>query len=451
MERKSEGGAPTAEEFKKVTGEIAKAFEEFKKTNEEALKKADSVTADKLRKIDEDLHRLSDIKADYDKRLKAADDRVDELEKKLNRRGGGNGDDAEKEAKAVAAYNVERRSVLQSAGTSLIPADIDVEGYRAYKAAQSQWLRKNANALTQEETKALAAGVQPDGGFLVTPDVSGRIVTRIFETSPIRQIAGQQTISTDRLKGLKDLDEAASGGWVSETGTRSTSATPQVGEWEIPVHEVFAQPAATQVLLEDAAVDVERWLADKVADKLARVENAAFINGTGVGQPRGFCDYTPVSTGDGSRSWGQLQYIPTGASGTISSADCLFDMIGAFKTGYLQNATWVTRREVVTLIRKLKDSQNRYLWEPSLQAGQPQMILGYPMLNAQDMPAVGANSLSAAFGDFGLGYQIVDRLGVTVLRDPFTNKPYVNFYTRKRVGGDVVQFEAIKLLKFSAS
>jgi HK97 family phage major capsid protein len=198
-------------------------------------------------------------------------------------------------------------------------------------------------------------------------------------------------------------------------------------------------------------VDVESWLAMKVADKFARVEGAAFINGNGVGQPRGFASYTTAATADGSRAWGTLEHVVTGASGAFhtTQADPLFTLIGAFKSAYLQNARWVTTREVIAAIRKFKTTTTaEYIWQPGLQQGQPQVILGYPVVIAQDMPALAANSLSMALGDFSEGYTVVDRQGIRTLRDPYTNKPYVVFYSTKRVGGAVVNFEAIKFIKF---
>jgi HK97 family phage major capsid protein len=194
-------------------------------------------------------------------------------------------------------------------------------------------------------------------------------------------------------------------------------------------------------------------LAGKQADKFARVEAAAFISGDGVGKPRGFTTYTTAATGDGSRTWGQLEHVKSGANGAFAAsnpADVLFDLEGAFKSAYLANASWVTRRSVVTAVRKFKGSDNNYLWQPGLQAGKPASLIGYPITMAEDMPTLATGSLSMALGDFREGYQIVDRQGIRTLRDPYTNKPYVVFYSTKRVGGAVLNFEAIKFIQFAA-
>lgn len=435
---------------------LGKAFEEFKKTHAQEvaeLKKgiADVVTADKLKRIDDDLHRLSEAKEKAEREAQA---RIDEIEKRMNRPGGAGGRDMAAEAKELAQFNIERKSNAMAQGKPMPAADVSADDYRAYKAAFSAIMRKgNADMLSTEERKALQVGVDSDGGYLVPADMSGRIVVKVYESSPIRQIASAQTISTDTLEGLNDLDEAAAGGWVGEATTRSETNTPQIGRWAIPVHEQYASPKATQKIIDDAAVDIEAWLAGKVADKLVRYENAAFVTGNGVSKPRGFTDYTTAATADASRSWGQLEHIATGVNGDFPAsnpADKLFDLVGAFKDAYLANARWVTRREVITKIRKFKESTtNGYLWQPGLQQGQPDQILGYPVTKAADMPTLATGSLSLSFGDFRAGYQIVDRIGIRVLRDPYTAKPYVIFYTTKRVGGGVLDFEAIKFLKFS--
>jgi HK97 family phage major capsid protein len=333
-------------------------------------------------------------------------------------------------------------------------ADATPEEYEQYKHAFWEYQRKgNIDWLTVEERKAMSVGTDADGGYLVPAPTVGRIVQKVYDLSPIRQIANVMSISGDALEGVNDLDEADYG-WVGETGTRSDTTTPGVGKYRIEAHEMYAQPKATQKLLDDAAVDIEAWLAAKVANKFARAEGGAFITGNGVGKPRGYAAYTTAATGDATRAWGQLEHIKTGANGDFASsnpADVLFDLIAAFKSPYLNQARFVTRREVVAKIRKFKEATtNAYMWQPGLQAGQPDRLLGYPIVMAQDTPTLATDSLSLAFGDFNEGYQIVDRIGMRTLRDPFTDKPYVKFYTTKRTGGGVVNFEAIKFLKFAA-
>jgi HK97 family phage major capsid protein len=211
-------------------------------------------------------------------------------------------------------------------------------------------------------------------------------------------------------------------------------------------------PAATQTLLDDAQVDIEQWLANEVQIVFAEQEGAAFINGDGSAKPTGFLHYTAVA--DASWSWGNLGYIASGAAGAFATedpADALINLAYAPKQGYRANGTWVMNRKTESLIRKFKDGDDNYIWQPGVAAGQSASLLGYPVAEAEDMPDIAANSLSIAFGDFARGYLIVDRVGINVLRDPFSAKPYVLFYTTKRVGGGVQNFEAIKLMKFAAS
>jgi len=306
--------------------------------------------------------------------------------------------------------------------------------------------------LDADEQKALSAGSDPDGGYLLPASTAGRVVSKLYEQSAMRQIADVQTISTPKISGIVDNDEADAG-WVSEIGTRNETDAPQVGKWEIEAFEMYASPKASQTILDDSVIDVEAWLAGKVADKFGRVEGAAFLTGNGAGKPRGLTSYTTAATSDDTRAWGQFEHIKTGANGAFhtTKADPIQDLIGAMKNQYLQNASFLMRREVRTAIRKLKEAtSDRYLWEPSLQAGQPDMLLGYAARVDQYMPALTTGSLSLAFGDFKQAYMIVDRIGIRTLRDPFTSKPYVVFYSTKRTGGGAVNFEAVKFLQFAA-
>jgi HK97 family phage major capsid protein len=296
--------------------------------------------------------------------------------------------------------------------------------------------------------KTLQVGSDPDGGYLVTPDVTGRVVKKVYESSPIRQLANVQPISTDALEGMEDLGEAGCG-YAGEHGTSADTTTPQLGKWRIPVFILDTEPKATQQLLDDASVDVEAWLAEKVSGKFARFENGEFVNGA-ANKIRGFAAGYTMAADDGTGvTWGSIGYVGTGASADITSADKIHDLVGALKVDYLPNAKFVTRRTVVTKLRKLKDTTNQYIWQPSLVLGVPETLVGHPLVRAEDMPALAASSKSLAFGDFQQGYQIVDRQGLRVLRDPYTAKPYVKFYTTRRTGGGVVNFEAIKLLHFA--
>jgi HK97 family phage major capsid protein len=450
-ERKGGGGSdddgsPAIAEIQRLMEDQGKAWKSFKETNDALLKaKADGkVIGDleaKLDKINADMDRLSEMKQ-----------QVDDLLVKLARPGGMGVDSksAETLAAEVKGFNDSLRADYQSKGR-VLPGAVSADQYQQYKSAMQGLIRHgDLERLSSDERKSLSAGSDPDGGFLMPTPTVGRIVARVWEKSIVRQLATVQTLSGDALEGINDNGEAG-GGWVSEQGARDETATPNIGKYRVEAHEMYAEPRVTQKLLDDAAVDIEAWLAMKVGDKFARIEGLAFWRGNGVGQSRGMCDYPTAATGDDTRTWGTLEHVNTGASGAFhtTKADPLQDLIGAFRDEYLQNATWVMRREVRTLIRKLKEAtSDRYLWEPSLQAGQPDQLLGYAARVDQYLPALASNSLSLAFGDFREGYTVVDRLGVRTLRDPFTAKPFVKFYTTRRTGGGVVNFEAIKFLRF---
>ncbi|MBL29554.1 MAG: phage major capsid protein [Rhodospirillaceae bacterium] len=398
--------------------------------------------------VDTLFHRFNEFKAANDARLKeikargAADPLLDE---KVGRLNGEVSALQERVGTLDAAFRrTPRPGPIEAAAASAEQVE--------HRAAFAGYLRKGADGeLGALEQKALSVGSDPEGGYLVPATMSERIVRTVFETSPIRAIAANVTIGTDAVEMLVDKDEAGAG-WVAETGSRAETDTPDLAKLRVPVHELYAEPRATQKLLDDGLFDVESWLADKVADKMTRTENAAFVSGTGVGQPRGFLGYTAVA--DASWSWGSIGYVASGGSGAFASsnpADKLIALAYALKAAYRADASWVMNRATVAEVRKLKASDGHYLWQPGLKAGEPATLLGYPIAEAEDMPDIEANSLSIAFGNFRAGYLIVDRMGVRVLRDPFTAKPYVKFYTTKRVGGDVVNFEAIKLMKFANS
>ena len=409
---------------------LNRAFEEFKSTNDANLQSRDTVLDAKLAKIE----------ADMDAAQKVADEAV-LAAKRASRLVTEDSTGVDLDAKALHWA----RGVARSRG-------IDVREFGnadmiAYKQAFQTYMRKGEQIMGAQEAKALSVGSDPDGGFVVNPDMSGRIVTRVFETSPMRAYASVQVISTDALEGLFDLNEASSG-WVGETEARSETGTPALGKWRIAVHELYAMPTATQKLLDDAEIDMESWLASKVADKFARDEAAAFVNGNGVGKPRGFLSYAGGTTLPGT-----IERIKTGANGAFggapNGADALIDALYGLKSPYRVNATWFMNRSTAKLVRKLKDTDGAYLWAPGIVAGQPATLLGYPVASFEDMPDPATGSLSIAVGDMRAAYQIVDRAGIRTVRDPYSAKPYVQFYTTRRVGGDVVNFEAIKLIEFS--
>jgi len=445
--------APTLAEVKTAIDASNRLFEEFKQTNDQRIKAleagraVDPLVTQKLEKLNKAIEDQSAINEAF----MAVQAKVGKLELSSV-------DPKSEEARAaeLKTFNRSIRAVAAAAGRT-VPADVTSEQYAAYKAALDVYLRRGDRGLTDAETRALSVGTETEGGYLVTPDRTGRIVERIFETSPMRQYAGQQTIGTDALEGMADLDEAACG-WVSELGTRSESNTAQVpAPYRIPVHEIYAEPRASQKLLEDANVDVAAWHGRKASDKIGRTSNTAFVTGTGVGKPRGFASYSTAATADASRAWGVFEHIATASNGSFGTdpagVNKLLDLIHAMKDVYVTNGAFYMNRTTLGKTRQLTDASaaGKYVFIPSFVAGMPDTLLGYPIRKLQDMATYSTtDALAVAFGDMMETYTIVDRLGITVLVDPYTAKPYVKFYTRARVGGDVVNFESLKFLKFGS-
>lgn len=401
-------------EFKKAVEKVGNSWEQFKEIDKQRdaeikkLGQASSTTEEKLAKIQKDIDAGLEAKK-----------RVEDLEIAF-KRGGGSSD--EREAKAL---------------------ELELE----VKSAEMLYLRRGDDTLMKQviEKKAMSVNSDPDGGYLVTPDTSGRVQKRIYETSPLRSVATVITISTDAIEGLIDIDEAGAQ-WTAETSTGSDSKTPQLGKYRIPVHEQATRPKVTQKLLEDASFDPQAWIAAKAADKFARAENNAFVLGDGVTKPRGFLSY-----GNGvakNTKWGTIEQVNLGTAAALN-ADGLISLQFALKDQYRANGRWAMTRFTQALARQLKDSQGRYYWQPNYEMGMPATLLGSPIVEMNDMPEVAANALAVVFADWSQFYTIVDRVGVSVLVDPYTAKPYTEFYTRKRVGGDVTNFEAGKIGKIS--
>lgn len=426
-----------ADDFKEVVTELKSQFSEYTKANDERL--------EQIKKYGSAQAELEERVKNLDSALNESQDKLKAVETAVARKSTSAPDGKESDLQEKAA-NFERmcakaRGVAPSGEYS--PDDL-----KAYRKSFVEFMRKG-DLMSMDAQKALSVGSDPDGGYTVEPDTSGRIVDKIFETSPMRQVASVQTIGTDSLEGLYDLDEA-NAGWVGETEGRPETGTPQLAKWRIPVHELYANPSATQKVLDDSMINLEAWLSGKVSEKFARIENAAFVNGDGVGKPRGFLTYP-----DGTTIPGAIEQFATGVSGgfdtTGDGGDVLIRTIyEGLKQGYRSGARWFMPREVVSAVRQIKDSDGQYLWQPGIAAGNPATLMGFPILEFEDMPSLGAGSLSMAFGNMAEAYQIVDRQGIRVLRDPYTNKPYVQFYTVKRTGGDVLNFEALKLVRFGS-
>ncbi|CAN0653451.1 Phage major capsid protein, HK97 family [Nitratireductor aquimarinus] len=395
-----------------VTGafhEFMNAFEAFKEANDEKLKQietrsADVVTVDKVERISRAL----------DEQKQALDTLVLKKTRPVLGRGGG-----------AALQDLERK-----------------QAFDAYMRSGDE------RAMRSLEEKAMSYGSAPDGGYLVPDETEAAIGARLAELSPIRSIATVRQVSSAVLKKPFAVTGPAVG-WVAETAARPETATGTLDELQFPTAELYAMPAATAMLLDDAVVDLDQWIASEVETAFAEQEGAAFINGDGVNKPKGFLSYARVT--NATWSWGNVGYNVTGAAGALpatDSSDVLIDLVYALKAGYRQNASWVMNRKTQATLRKLKDADGNYMWQPPATPGSRAMLMGFPLVEAEDMPDIGADATPIAFGDFRRFYLVVDRAGVRVLRDPYSAKPYVLFYTTKRVGGGIQDFDAVKLLKF---
>ncbi len=298
------------------------------------------------------------------------------------------------------------------------------------------------------EGKAMSTAVAADGGYLVDPQTAETIRSVLRATSSLRQVASVVNVEATSYDVLIDSTDVGSG-WASELAAAAETSTPTIERITIPLHELSALPKVSQRLLDDSAFDIEGWLAARIADKFARAEAAAFVNGDGIDKPTGFLSHPLVD--DSTWSWGNLGYIPTGVDGDIGSADKIVDVVYALGAQYRANASFVMNSKTAGQVRKLKDADGRFLWSDGLAAGEPARLMGYPVLIAEDMPDMSTLGAAIAFGDFEAGYTIAERPDLRILRDPFSAKPNVLFYATKRVGGDVSDFAAIKLLKFSVA
>jgi len=295
------------------------------------------------------------------------------------------------------------------------------------------------------EMKALNVTTDADGGFAVPEQLDRNILQIMKDESPMRQVCTVQPIGGVDYKKLVDIGGAASG-WVDEDDGRTLTASPQLAQLTPFMGEIYANPAATQTMLDDAFFNAESWLAGSVAEKFAEAEGTSFISGNGTKQPKGILVYTSATTADASRTFGQLQH-KVAASATAITSDELIDIVYLLRRKYRNGASFMMNGATVAAVRKMKDGNGNYLWQPSVQAGQPATVHGYNLVENEDMPDIATGDVAVMFGNFKKGYLILDRMGIRTLRDPYTNKPYVQFYSTKRVGGMLLDSLAIKLLK----
>lgn len=320
-----------------------------------------------------------------------------------------------------------------------------------HKNAFGAYIRRgDETSLRQIEAKAMSSGSDPDGGYLVPEELDHEIGRRLAALSPIRAISSVRQVTGSVLKKPFAQDGMAVG-WVGETDARPQTTNAQLAELQFPTMELYAMPAATSSLLEDSAIDIDSWITSEIEAAFAEQESSAFVTGDGINKPSGFLTASTVD--DTSWSWGNLGYVATGTDGAFGAdpSDRLIDTIYSLKSGYRQNAKFVMNRKTQATIRQFKDADGNYMWQPPAAPGQQALLHGFAVVEAEDMPDIASDSMSVAFGDFERGYLVVDRAGVSVLRDPYSAKPYVLFYTTKRVGGGVQNYEAIKLIKFGTA
>ena len=420
-------------ELTRMIDDANKAFDEFKKANDariEELKKGGTVPADLLAKIDA-------VAKDFGEQKKL----IEIMEAKMKRPNFGS-----------------IGSALVIVGGREIKGYVEDETQAEHRKLFQSYVRKGIEYSRDIEQKALSISSGPDGGFALPKVIDAMIDMTIVNISPIRALAQIVQVSTPDYHKLINIHGTASG-WVGEKQARTATATPLLEDINPPMGEIYAFPQATQTMMDDVFFNAETWLSDEVTLEFARAEGAAFCNGTGVSQPRGFTTYTVAATADATRAFGTLEYTYTGSAGafkttstTVNPSDDLITLVGRMKKGYRAGCAWVMNKNTLFAVMAMKDSVGRYIFNPTTAPGIEDTILGYPVTEAEDMPDyTTTNALAIAFGNFKRGYLIVDRVGTRVIRDPFSNKPYVGFYTTKRLGGAVTNSEAIKFLKFGTS
>ncbi len=396
-----------------------KLFEDFKSANDSKLEKLEKGLAHS-----DELARSTAIFTDLSKTQDEIKRTLENIQAKSNRPGFGG--DIDGEEKATAAEHKK--------------------AFRGYMA------KGNDTGLAALEQKALAISTNAgaDGGYAVPKVIDSMMEALVVNISPIRSLANVVQTSTNDYHKLVNL-KGASSAVAAETGARAATNTPTLADITINAYDIYANPQATQQMLDDVFFNAEAWLADELAEEFGRQEGSLFISGTGSSQPKGLLAPTLVATADASRAFGSVEFVGTGVSGAFPASnpsDILLTLASKVKARYRQNAKWVLNKATLFTIAAFKDTGGRYIFNPIAAPNVPATLLGYEVVEAEDMPTIAASSYSVLFGDFKRAYTIVDRIGTRVIRDPFSNKPYIGFYTTKRIGGSVVNTEAYKALKF---
>lgn len=418
---------------------IGVAFHEYKATNDarlEAIKKGASTEAldAKLAKMDAHIDAVTEAK-----------NRLERLETKMARPGAFGGSDKPGESAESVEYKNEFLAWMRSPEDPERKAAIHNAGRKLEQRNKAEGLETRASAVV--------TSTGASGGYALPEQIEQSIARLSVDISPIRQIATVRTVGTTDYKELFDVNGAGFE-WLGEADTRNQTNTPDLAEVAPTFGMASAKPQASEESLDDLFFNVEDWLVTSVAETLSAGEGAAFVSGNGTKKPTGFlAGPTPVTTTDASRAFGTLQYIASGQAAALpTSLDNFLDVIYSLRARYRANATWVTSKLVLAALRKYKEATtNAYMWAGPTAAGQPSTFFGYPIVEAEDMPAVGAGVFAVAFGDFREGYLIADRVGMRITRDEITTPGYVKFYIRRRTGGKIRNSQAIKLLKIAAS
>jgi HK97 family phage major capsid protein len=406
---RAEAGDP-----KTMIAELNTAFAAFKTKNDETLgAKADDVVVQaELTKINDAMSKLEASIDEQARKVEAA---------KL----GGGGD---KPAPVDAEYSELFASFVRD-GTR--------EQEEKLKAAQATGPRA-----------AMTEGSTADGGYTTPIEWDRSITSRLKLISPIRQNAEVISISKAGFTRLF-TDRQLGSGWVGETASRPATSTPQFTSLDFGLGEIYSNAAASQRLLDDSEVDIERWLTGEIETEFSRQEGIAFLSGDGANKPYGILTYVTGAANANRHPWGDIKTVNSGAA-TALTTDGMVSAVYALPAMYEPNAKFYLNRSTLGALRKLKDGQGNYIWQPTYVAGQPSTLLGRPVVDVPDMPNVGAGAVAALFGDMREAYLVIDRIGVRVLRDPYTNKPFVAFYVTKRVGGGVQNPDAMKAIVVAA-
>lgn len=407
------------EEIKKMIEDLGRTYEDFKADNDARLKEieakghADPILAEKVEKISAAIGEMSEMKR-----------QLEALETTISRNGIVGGDGKTDKVKAEHAKAFEN------------------------------WFRHggdaNLEAIKQLQVQAgLSTLSDPDGGYVIAPPEFDSAIDRVAGTlSAMRRLASVRSIGTNEFKKLVNKGGATSG-WVAEKESRTETDTPTLVQIAINTKEIYAEPGATQIMLDDSKINIASWLADEVSIEFNEEEGAAFISGDGVAKPRGIAGYPFVA--NASYEWGKVGYIAGGHATLLNNTDKLIDLQHALKSVYRNGACWLMNDATCAKIRQFKDGEGNYLWKPGLIEGKPDTLLGKPVEYDDNIDDIGAGKYPIFFGNFKRAYLIIDRMGIRILRDPYTSKGNVLFYTTKRVGGGIISFEAIKALKIAAS